>query len=191
MKNSLSVSLNKSLQGLGVALCCLLSLLLSQLSTAGSEGDIIMTYYFDSPLDKDLHVVISTNGDSQCMYDWTISGQTHFTVPKGTIGFHELNKNNAIYYQCKSSSTGGDTCSTDPSYFHIDVKADDTRYSFTSPMKVKSGNFFFPNSSKLSFYGSDPSNQSICVGSSYCSSTSYEYHYTNQPTLHVIYRPSY
>ncbi|MCY4043700.1 MAG: hypothetical protein OXE99_01320 [Cellvibrionales bacterium] len=163
----------------------------SSVVMAGAEGYVIMTYYFDSPLAQDLKVDLSTSGDHQCMYDWEIKDQTSFTIPKGTIGLYELNKDNGIYYECKSSSTAGDTCATDPSYFHVEVKASDSRYSWTAPLKVRSGNFFYPNSNRLSFFGDDPSNQFICVGRSLCSNKKYEYHYTNKATLHVIYRPTY
>ena len=167
------------------------SLLFQQGAIAGSEGKIIMTYYFDSPLDKELEVTINTSLDHGCMYDYEIKGTKTFKIPSGTIGLHELNASNPIYYEAKASSTGGDTCAADPSYFHVEVKANDSRYSFTSPFQVKTGNFFTPNKSKLYFRGDDPANQSICAGRSYCKNTSYSYHYTHTPTLHTIYRPTY
>jgi hypothetical protein len=164
----------------------------STLVMAGAGGDYIMTYYFDSPLAKDLKVDISTGGDHHCMYHYAIgSRQKTYTIPKGTIGLFELNKKQPIHFEVKSSSTGGDVCATDPSYWHVEVKADDSRYSFTSALKAKSGNFFRPNSNEIEFKGDDPANQFICVGRSLCSSKSYSYHYTNSATVHIIYRPTY
>lgn len=165
----------------------------STLVMAGADGDYIMTYYFDSPLAKDLNVTISTSGDHHCMYHYAIgTRKTSYMIPKGTIGLYELNSGkNEIKYEVKSSSTGGDVCATDPSYWHVEVKADDSRYSFTSALRGKSGNFFRPNSNKIEFYGSAPANQFICVGRSLCSSKSYSYHYTNSATVHIIYRPTY
>ncbi|MCY4044864.1 MAG: hypothetical protein OXE99_07275 [Cellvibrionales bacterium] len=158
---------------------------------AGADGHIIMAYFFDSPLNKDLKVTIDTaNVDSKCVYDHNIKGNKEFTIPAQTLGFYALNSDNPIYFHSKSSSTGGDLCNTDPTYFGVEVTADDSRYSFISNFSTKSGNFF-ERTSHISFRGDAPSNQAICPGKAYCSKDTYHYHYTHTPTVYVIYRPTY
>lgn len=139
---------------------------------AGANGYVVVTYYFDSPVDKDITVTINTGLDYKCMYDHDIQGKTEFTIPAGTVGLFPLNSDNPIYYVSKASSVRGDLCVTGSSYFGLSVEASDTRYSWSSSLGIVSGNFF-ARRSHIFFHGDDSSSQSICPGKAYCDEKTY------------------
>ncbi len=160
---------------------------------AFTDGYITFAYYFDSPLSKAMDVQLSTSGDSGCMYDNYFLGKTHYHIPKGVKGLVLLNVKSGteLYYKSKSSSSGGDLCATSPSFFHVQITSTDSRYSWTSVLRVHSGNWFWPNSAEVSFFNGAPSNQFICIGRAKCKSQSYTYHYTDTPKIYVLFEPSY
>ncbi len=160
---------------------------------ASTNGYIIFAYYFDSPLNKAMDVVLTTNGDTGCMYDNYFLGKTHYHIPKEVKGLVLLNvkKPDQLYYKSKSSSSSGDLCATSPSYFHVQITSTDSRYSWTTVLQIHSGNWFKPNSAKVSFFNGDPPTQFICVGQAKCNSKYYQYHWSDAPTIYVLFRPSY
>ncbi len=168
----------------------MIALLFGQGAFAGSNGYVVVTYYFDSPVDKDITVTINTGLDYKCMHEHEIKGKTKFTIPAGTVGLFPLNLDNPIYFVSRASIFCGDSCITGSSYFGLSVEASDTRYSWSSSLGIVSGNFY-AQTSHLFFHGDDSTNQSICPGKAYCDENIYYYNYTDTPTVYLIYRPSH
>jgi hypothetical protein len=106
--------------------------------------------------------------------------------PQITVNSPGLTCGSVGYVEGKSSSTGGDTCATDTSYWVLGYSASGTPYS-GSTNSTWSHPIFGDNHIELVDY---TKGTSVCTTSNLCSATKQQWDSGTQGPLYIIFQPA-